>query len=305
VRLTADFADVFSASHDLGTGAYTVLGQVAADVLSLQDHQIRVHLGDSTLPSGPVAGGSVTTGSTGSAILLAARAVRTRLLAAACAEGGVFPGADPAGLSLLGGFVIGPDGTGRSLHEVLAPIGGAIEETADWSPDTVDAESAARAFDGGMAFSNNTGPAFTSYSFGAQFAEVHVDPMLRTVRVARMVGVFACGRIINPRTARSNLAGGMVWGASYALLEESQVDRVRARFANQDLAGYHVAASADIGEVIVDTIHEEDRVVNALGAKGVGEVGIVGMPAAIANAVYHATGVRVRHTPIKVEDLLS
>jgi xanthine dehydrogenase YagR molybdenum-binding subunit len=304
VRLSAEFADVFSASHDLGTGAYTVLGQVAADVLGMPDEQIRVHLGDSTLPSGPVAGGSVTTGSTGSAILMAARAVRTRVLAAACAEGGVFPGADPASLTLLGGFIIAPDGTGHSLHDVLAPLGGTIEETADWRPETVGADEAARAFEGGMAFSSSSGPAFASYSFGAQFAEVHIDPLLRTIRVARMVGVFACGRIVNPRTARSNLMGGMIWGAGYALLEESQVDRPRARFANQDLAGYHIATCADIGEVVVDTIHEDDRVVNALGVKGVGEIGIVGMPAAIANAVYHATGVRVRRTPIRVEDVL-
>ena len=119
-----------------------------------------------------------------------------------------------------------------------------------------------------------------------------------------MVGVFACGRIINPRTARSNLAGGMVWGASFALLEESQVDRPRARFANTDLAGYHISTNADIGEVVVETIHEDDSVVNPIGAKAVGEIGIVGMNAAIANAVYHATGVRVRKTPILVEDLL-
>jgi xanthine dehydrogenase YagR molybdenum-binding subunit len=119
-----------------------------------------------------------------------------------------------------------------------------------------------------------------------------------------MVGVFGCGRIINPRTARSNLLGGMVWGASSALLEETRLDRPRARFANTDLAGYHFATNADIGEVICETIHEHDGVVNPIGAKAVGEVGIVGMNAAIANAVYHATGVRVRKTPIRMEDLL-
>jgi xanthine dehydrogenase YagR molybdenum-binding subunit len=119
-----------------------------------------------------------------------------------------------------------------------------------------------------------------------------------------MVGVFGCGQIINPRTARSNLMGGMIWGASSALLEETQVDRKRARFANTDLASYHFSANADIGEVVVEMLDETDTVVNAIGAKAVGEIGIVGMPAAIANAVYHATGVRVRKTPILVEDLL-
>ena len=108
---------------------------------------------------------------------------------------------------------------------------------------------------GGMAFSKVAGEDYASYSFGAQFAEVRVDPLLRTVRVARMVGVFGCGRIINPRTARSNLIGGMIWGASFALLEQTQIDRPkRARFANTDLAGYHFATNADIGEVIVETV---------------------------------------------------
>ena len=299
VRLSADgTCVVYCGAHDLGTGAYTVLGQVAADVLGVPDELVRVHLGDSTLPSGPVAGGSITTGSSGAAVHMAALAVRDRLLAAA-GDG------NPAGWSLAGGQVIGPDGHGRPVAEVMAAVtGGVIEETADWKPDSLSDDQMRAGLAGGMAFAGPTTEKYASYSFGAQFAEVHVDPLLRTVRVARMVGVFACGRIINPRTARSNLAGGMVWGASFALLEESQVDRPRARFANTDLAGYHISTNADIGEVVVETIHEDDSVVNPIGAKAVGEIGIVGMNAAIANAVYHATGVRVRKTPILVEDLL-
>jgi xanthine dehydrogenase YagR molybdenum-binding subunit len=294
---------VASASHELGQGAYTVLGQVAADVLGVGDEQVRVSLGDSTLPSGPVAGGSVTTGSAGSAVHMAAVAVRERLLQGAAAEGGAFAGADPATLRLAGGQVIGPDGSGRSLADVLQTVG-VIEETADWKPDSMKPEQMQYGLAGGMAFAGPALPKHTAYSFGAQFAEVRVDPLVRTIRVSRMVGVFACGRIINPRTARSNLAGGMIWGASYALLEESRVDRPRARFANQDLAGYHFSSNADIGEVVVETVDEDDRVVNAIGAKAVGEIGIVGMPAAIANAVFHATGVRVRKTPILIEDVL-
>ncbi len=299
VRLSADgTCVVYCGAHDLGTGAYTVLGQVAADVLGVPDELVRVHLGDSTLPSGPVAGGSITTGSSGAAVHMAALAVRDRLLAAA-GDG------NPAGWSLAGGQVIGPDGHGRPVAEVVGAVtGGVIEETADWKPSGLSDDQMRAGLAGGMAFSGPTTEKYASYSFGAQFAEVHVDPLLRTVRVARMVGVFACGRIINPRTARSNLAGGMVWGASFALLEESQVDRPRARFANTDLAGYHISTNADIGEVVVETIHEDDLVVNPIGAKAVGEIGIVGMNAAIANAVYHATGVRVRKTPILVEDLL-
>jgi xanthine dehydrogenase YagR molybdenum-binding subunit len=300
VRLAADGSCVVScAAHDLGTGAYTVLGQVAADVLGVPDERVRVHLGDSTLPSGPMAGGSVTTGSAGSAVHMAALAVRDRLLQVAAGT------TDTSGFTLAGGHVVGPDGSGRPVTTVLRSMpGGVIEETAEWKPGAMEATQMRKGLAGGIAFSGPVTETHASFSFGAQFAEVRVDPLLRTVRLSRMVGVFACGRIINPRTARSNLAGGMVWGASFALLEESRVDRKRAHFANTDLAGYHFSSSADIGEVVVETVDEEDTVVNAIGAKAAGEIGIVGMPAAIANAVYHATGIRVRKTPILVEDLL-
>jgi len=297
VRLSADGICVVScAAHDLGTGAYTVLGQVAAEVLGVPNEMVRVHLGDSTLPSGPVAGGSITTGSAGSAVHLAALAVRARVLAAA---GG------PDGYRLADGQVIAPDGTGRPVAEVVgSATGGVIEATADWKPVSMSDDTMRQGLAGGMAFAGPITKTHVSYSFGAQFAEVRVDPLLRTVRVARMVGVFGCGRIINPRTARSNLLGGMVWGASSALLEETRLDRPRARFANTDLAGYHFSCNADIGEVIAETVDEHDDVVNPLGAKAVGEIGIVGMSAAIANAIHHATGIRVRKTPILVEDLL-
>ena len=301
VRLSADGTCVVScAAHDLGTGAYTVLGQVAADVLGVPNEMVRVHLGDSTLPSGPVAGGSITTGSSGSAVHMAALAVRDRLLEAAAGDG------NPAAFTLAGGHVIGPDGKARPVAEVLATCtSGVIEETADWKPGAMTDDKMRQGLAGGMAFHGPVTETHATYSFGAQFAEVRIDPLLRTVRVSRMVGVFACGRIINPRTARSNLVGGMIWGASFALLEETHVDRKRARFANTDLAGYHFSTNADIGDVVVETVDEVDMVVNAIGAKAVGEIGIVGMPAAIANAIYHATGTRVRKTPILVEDLLT
>ena len=292
-------------AHDVGTGAYTVLGQVAADVLGVADEQIRVELGDSDLPSGPVSGGSITTGSAGSAVQKTARLLRDKLAAVAVSEHGPLAGKDPAGLHFAGGHVIGPDGAGHSLMDVLKAVPmGTLEAAAEWKPAEMTNEKMQAGLLGGMAFDGPVTSTHVSYSFGAQFAEVHVDPLLRTVRVARMVGAFACGRIINPRTARSNLAGGMVWGASFALLEQTMVDRPRARFANQDLAGYHISSNADIGEVVVELIDEEDSVVNPIGAKAVGEIGIVGMNAAIANAVYHATGTRVRKTPILVEDLL-
>ena len=294
IRFSADGTCVVSLSaHDLGTGAYTVMGQIAADVLGVPDHLVRVQLGDSGLPSGILAGGSITTSSSGSAVHVTAVAVRDALLRAA-GEGSRYQD----------GQVIDREGRSRPATEVLAACtGGFIEETGMWKPDAISQEQAVKGLAGGMAFTPALGK-YASYSFGAQFAEVRVDPLLRTVRVHRMVGVFDCGRIINPRTAHSNLAGGMIWGASFALLEETQIDRKRARFANSDLAGYHIATNADVGEVIVETLDGNDTRTNPIGTKGVGEIGIVGMPAAIANAVYHATGIRVRKTPIQVEDLL-
>lgn len=293
IRLSADGTCVVSvAAHDLGTGAYTVMGQVAAEILGVPDHLIRVELGDTGLPSGPLAGGSISTSSAGSAVHMTARAVRDAVLRAA------------GGGTLTDGQVIAADGSRRSVRDVVAnATGGVIEETAEWCPDGVSPDQMRNSLAGGMAFGPVLGK-YASYSFGAQFAEVRIDRLLRTIRVSRMVGVFDCGRILNPRTANSNLSGGMIWGASFALLEETQIDRPRARFANTDLAGYHIATNADIGEVIVETLDHSDTCLNPIGTKGVGEIGIVGMPAAIANAVYHATGVRVRKTPIKVEDLL-
>jgi len=296
---------VRTSAHDVGTGAYTILGQVAADVLGVADEQIRVELGDSDLPSGPMSGGSVTTGSAGSAVHMAAMALREKLLAVATAGTGPFAGRDPATLQFAGGHVVGADGAAHSLADVLkASPAGSLEAGAEWKPDTMDAGKMQYGLLGGFAIEGPVTKTHAIYSFGAQFAEVHIDPLLRTIRVAHMVGAFACGRIVNPRTARSNLAGGMVWGASFALLEETKVDRPRARFANQDLASYHISSCADIGDVTVEMVDETDTVVNAIGAKAVGEIGIVGMPAAIANAVYHATGIRVRKTPILIEDLL-
>lgn len=294
VKLSSDGTCLVSvAAHDLGTGAYTVMGQIAAEVLDVPNDRIRVELGDSSLPSGPVAGGSITTSSSGSAVHVAALAVRDALLRAA-----------GAGSRLDHGRVIASDGSSRPITEVLASCaGGVIEETGIWKPESTTDDQMRAGLKGAMAFSSPLGK-YASYSFGAQFAEVRVDPLLRTVRVARMVGVFDCGRIINPRTARSNLMGGMIWGASFALLEESRIDRKAARFANTDLAGYHIATNADVGEVIVEMLYGNDMKTNPIGTKGVGEIGIVGMPAAIANAVFNATGVRVRKTPIQVEDLL-
>ena len=143
------------------------------------------------------------------------------------------------------------------------------------------------------------------HAFGAQFVEAWVDMDTGELRVPRMVGVFAAGRIVNPRTARSQLIGGMTMGLSMALHEEGVMDGEFGDYANHDLAGYHIASCADVGSIEVECLDERDTRINPLGTKGIGEIGIVGTAAAVANAVYHATGVRVRDLPIQLEDTLA
>ena len=142
-------------------------------------------------------------------------------------------------------------------------------------------------------------------SHGAVFAEVKVDPDLCQMRVTRLVGAFAAGRIVNPRLTESQLMGGMIWGLSFALHEEARFDRRTGRVMNADLAGYHVPVNADVSGLEVITVHEDDPYVNALGIKGVGEIGVTGTVGAIANAIWHATGKRIRRLPIRIEDLLT
>jgi xanthine dehydrogenase YagR molybdenum-binding subunit len=144
----------------------------------------------------------------------------------------------------------------------------------------------------------------TAYAFGAQLVEVRVHRRTCEIRVPRMVGAFACGNIVNPLTAYSQLMGGMIWGIGAALEEKTEIDPVAARYVNDNIAEYLVPVNADVSQVDVLMMPEHDDQVNPLGIKGIGEIGIVGMNAAIANAVFHATGRRVRELPIRIEDLL-
>jgi xanthine dehydrogenase YagR molybdenum-binding subunit len=146
---------------------------------------------------------------------------------------------------------------------------------------------------------------YAMHAHGAVFAEVKIDPDLGQVRVTRMVGAFAAGRIINPKLVRSQLLGGMIWGVSFALHEAAMVDRRSGRVLNADLAEYHVPVNADVPSMDALTVDEHDPHVNALGIKGVGEIGITGSAGAVANAVWHATGIRVRRFPIRIENLVA
>ncbi len=286
-RLDADgTAVVRSATQDLGTGTYTIMTQVAADELGLPIAKVRAELGDSRFPPAPVSGGSTTTASVLPAVQAACRAVRTQLFGMALAvKGPAWAGVTPDQLTLKDGVVSGPAGS-LKLDEILAAR----------TRSFVEAESGAKPDDAYEAHSR--------HSFGAQFAEVRIDPDFGTIRVSRLVGAFDCGRIINAKTARSQLYGGMVFGIGMALLEESVVDAATGRYTNANVSDYLLPVNADVPEITPIVVDSTDPVTDELGAKGVGELPLVGVAAAIGNAVFHATGVRVRHLPIRLDDIL-
>jgi xanthine dehydrogenase YagR molybdenum-binding subunit len=306
LRLSANgSAWVGCAAHDIGTGTYTIAAQIVADRFGIPMDQVAVELGDSRLPTGPIAGGSVTAGSLSGALVNACDTARDHLLQAATAGGGRFAGVPVRELRLEEGEIVGPDSAREPLASILNRLpAGVLEVEGKWAPPGATSEHVDMADRGGVPIAGPSYPAFSAAAFGAQFVEVRINPRTRTIRAPRMVGVFAAGRILNAKTAHSQLMGGMVWGLSNALLEETEIDRKRARFVNANIAEYHVAVNADVVAVEVEMLDEKDELVNPLGAKGIGEVGIVGTSAAVANAVHHATGVRVRKTPILIEDIL-
>jgi len=179
-----------------------------------------------------------------------------------------------------------------------------IEQYAEWIPRGLGPDTLEDLHRGGVNFYGGATDDALMFAFGAQFVEVRIHASTREIRVPRMVGAFAAGRIVNERTARSQLVGGMIWGASSALHEQTVIDLKRARYVNDNLADYLVPVNADIGEVEVILVPEHDPAVNPAGVKGIGELGNVGTAAAISNAVYHATGRRIHKLPIRIEDLL-
>jgi xanthine dehydrogenase YagR molybdenum-binding subunit len=293
--LTADGRlEVASASSDIGTGTYTVMAQVAADTLGLAAEQITAKLGDSDLPMAPVEGGSWAAASTGAAVQLACQAVAKALLSAAGKVEGK-PLRDAGSiedLSFEGGeMILKADPSHRvAITDVMRAAGlDRIEKEETASPGIGGMISMARK-------SRNT--------HSAIFCEVRVDEELNQVRVTRVVNAVAAGRIINPKTARSQILGGVVMGIGMALHEETMADKRLARWMNHNYAEYHVPAHADIYDIDVVFVDEHDPEVSPLGVKGLGEIGIVGTAAAVANAIYHATGKRVRALPITIDKLL-
>jgi len=278
-------------AHDMGQGAWTALAQIAADGLGLDLEQMEFRSGTSDLPDAGIAGGSAHTATAGMAIHNAGAAVIAKLadLATGDQRSPLF-GAGNAGVVARSGRLHRRDDEARSesYAEILRRAGLAqIEARGNGAADPA-AQST-----------------YAMHAHGAVFAEVKVDPDLGQIRVTRLVGAFAAGRVINPRMVRSQLFGGMIWGVSFALHEEAVTDHRSGRILNANLAEYHVPVNADVPSLDVLTVDEHDPHVNALGIKGVGEIGITGSAGAVANAVWHATGVRVRHFPIRIEELLT
>ncbi len=279
-----------SSTHEMGTGAYTVLTQVAAETLGLPVGRVRVDIGDTNLPRAFVSGGSATTMSVGSAIQGAARAALAKLIEMARADNRspLYGASADRIVAKDGRLALTGDSSKSETYAALLARAGAKEVEAGFDMQFNDREKT-----------------HSSHSFGAHFAEVRVDPDFGEVRVTRFTGVFDIGRAMNMTTAKSQMIGGIVMGVGMALMEATVMDTNFGRFVNQDLAEYHVPVNADIPAIDVHLLDSFDSHASPIGAKGAGEIGIVGVAAAIANAVYHATGVRVRELPITPDKLIA
>jgi xanthine dehydrogenase YagR molybdenum-binding subunit len=285
VRLQADgTAQVSLATEDLGTGMWTVVAIVGAQILGLPIERIRPEIGDSALPPAPVAGGSQSTASVTPAILKAAESAKVKLIQVAV-EDANSPFYGMTDVSYDSGELVG-GGKREEFATVLNAIGrGAVEAT----------ESVA---------SGDEQKKYAFYSFGAQFSEVEVNRWTCEIRVKRVTSIIDIGTVVNPKTARNQIIGGIVFGIGMALLEGSHLDEATGRYANANFADYLVPTNADVPYIDVHFIGQPDTIFNPIGARGAGEIGVTGTPAAIANAVYNATGQRVRDFPITLEKLL-
>jgi xanthine dehydrogenase YagR molybdenum-binding subunit len=279
---------VQSGSQDIGTGTYTVMTQVAAETLGVPPSRVRFDLGDTALPRAPVSGGSMSAASVGPAVQAACMQLRDRVIARAIADAqSPLHGLAAERVTIDGGWLIGRDE--RGLREALAALAGRLPAPLEAMAEAKPGDESER---------------LAVHSFGAVFAEVRVDPDLGEIRVPRIVATYDVGRRLNAKTARSQLQGGIVWGVSFALLEHAILDPRAGRIVNANLAEYHVPVNADIQQVDVTFVDSADFAFNPLGIRGIGEIGITGVPGALSNAIYHATGRRVRDLPITLDKLL-
>lgn len=289
-RILADgTAWVRAGTQDIGTGTYTVMTQVAADALGLPPDRVLFELGDTNMPETPVSGGSQTAASVGSAVQAAAAAVRRKIIGLAIADiASPLHGAVESDVQVRDGrMLLGSDASrGETYAALIARSGGTPVEAKDRAAPGAEKDE------------------YSMHAFGSVFTEVHVDRDLGQIRVPRVVAVYGVGHILNAKTARSQLIGGIVYGLGMALMEETHIDSRNGRYVNASLEQYHVPVNADVGTIDVSFVDEDDPHVNPLGVKGIGEIGITGLAASVANAVYHATGTRVRDLPITLDKLL-
>jgi xanthine dehydrogenase YagR molybdenum-binding subunit len=282
--------EIACAITDIGTGTYTMVAQIAAELLGVDLHDVSIKLADSTLPKAPLQGGSMTTATVGSAVHDACMKVRQRLfgLARDMADSGLAAARLEDVAFGNGRIAVASDRShGVGITDLMRHSGVAhIEEETESGPD------------------EKTEQRYATYAHSAIFAEVRVDDDFGTIRVTRIVKAVAAGRIINVKTARSQVLGGVVWGMGMALHEETFADHDLGRFMNHNYAEYHVPVNADVQGIEIVFVDEDEDKLNPLGVKGLGEIGVVGTAAAIANAVYHATGKRIRDLPITLDKLL-
>lgn len=307
VSVTADGkAIVGIAGHEIGTGAYTVVAITAAHSLGLDLADVTVHMGDSELPPLMIAGGSNNAASAANVVAKACEELRQRIAkAAVVAADSPFRGADPDALSLAAGCLCDDTGRSEPMKAALSRVGHRLEVYTENVPAGLPADAVASMTRGKPAMLGGAGRKdVAAFAFGAHFVEVRVHARTREIRVPRIVSAFAAGTIVNPKTAHSQFMSGAIWGVSSALLEETVLDVGAARYINNNLADYLLPVNADVPSVEIIMVAEDDERVNPLGIKGIGEVGIVGMNAAVANAVFHATGTRIRELPIRAEKLL-
>lgn len=282
--------EVSSAVTDIGTGTLTVMTQIAADEIGLPIEAVTFSYGDSKMPFAPIQGGSFTVSSVGSAVKASVKALREKLFKAALKmDNSIFKGYKIGDVDFDSGHILlkSDHSLSLSFSEIIAANKGKAIRASKFSiPDFLKLRKYSRA------------------AHSAVFVEVEIDEDLGTVNVTRAVTAVAAGKIINPKTARSQILGGMIWGISKALREETISDHHLGKYMNRNLAEYHIPVHADIHDLEVIFVEESDTIINELGSKGVGEIGIVGMPPAIVNAIYNATGKRVNQLPVYLESLL-
>ena len=289
-RINADgTADVQAATSDMGPGTYTSMSQVAADALGLSIHRVRFALGDSDYPVAPSHSGSRTMASVGSAVFTVANTLRDKLVRTAVVDpGSPLNGVRPEDVTVSDGRMsVGTDPLrGETYRDLLVRRGWpSVDSRGTWAPDAADEH-------------------FSMYAYGAVFAEVAVDDSLGVVRIRRIHACYDAGRVINPKLAHSQAIGGMVGGIGMALLEATELDHRDGRIVNANMSDYLVPVNADVPALDATFLTSEDTIANPIGVKGLGEIVIVGVPAAIANAVFNATGKRVTDLPIRLENLL-